>query len=37
MLDVGRVGDHASGMAAAIVIRGQLFWSGGSGLANRET
>jgi CubicO group peptidase (beta-lactamase class C family) len=24
-------------MAAAIIIRGRLFWSGGSGLANRET
>jgi D-alanyl-D-alanine carboxypeptidase len=37
VLDVQRDGYGATGMAAAIVIRGRLFWSGGSGLANRET
>ena len=37
VLDVQRDGYGATGMAAAIVIRGRPFWSGGSGLANRET
>jgi D-alanyl-D-alanine carboxypeptidase len=37
VLDVQRDGYGSTGMAAAIVIRGRLFWSGGSGLANRET
>src|SRR6188472_2574824 len=37
ILDVQRDGYGATGMAAAIIIRGQLFWSGGSGLANRAT
>jgi D-alanyl-D-alanine carboxypeptidase len=37
VLDVQREGYRATGMAAAIIIRGRLFWSGGSGLANRET
>jgi CubicO group peptidase (beta-lactamase class C family) len=34
---VHRDGYGATRMAAAIIIRGRLFWSGGSGLANRET
>jgi CubicO group peptidase (beta-lactamase class C family) len=37
VLDVQRDGFGATGMAAAIIVRGRLFWSGGSGLANRET
>jgi len=37
VLDVQRDGYGATGMAAAVVIRGRLFWSGGSGLANRQT
>jgi D-alanyl-D-alanine carboxypeptidase len=37
VLDVQRDGSGATGIAAAIVIRGRLFWSGGSGLANRQT
>jgi D-alanyl-D-alanine carboxypeptidase len=37
LLDRQREDYDATGIAAAIVIRGQLFWSGGSGLANRET
>ncbi len=37
VLDVQRDGYGATGMAAAIIIRGRLFWSGGSGLANRQT
>jgi len=37
VLDVQRDGYRATGMAAAVVIRGRLFWSGGSGLANRQT
>jgi D-alanyl-D-alanine carboxypeptidase len=37
VLDLQRESDRATGMAAAIIIRGRLFWSGGSGLANRET
>jgi CubicO group peptidase (beta-lactamase class C family) len=37
VLDVQRDGYGATGMAAAVIIRGRLFWSGGSGLANRET
>ena len=37
MLDIQRDGYGATGMAAAIVIRGRLFWAGGSGLANRAT
>jgi D-alanyl-D-alanine carboxypeptidase len=37
LLDLQRESYGATGMAAAIVIRGRLFWSGGSGLANRET
>jgi D-alanyl-D-alanine carboxypeptidase len=36
VLDVQRDGYRATGMAAAVVIRGRLFWSGGSGLANRQ-
>src|SRR5687768_6054152 len=36
-LDFQRESYGATGMAAAIVIRGRHFWSGGSGLANRET
>ena len=37
VLDLQRESYGATGMAAAIVIGGQHFWSGGSGLANRET
>ena len=37
MLDEQRDGYGATGMVAAIVIRGRLFWLGGSGLANRRT
>jgi D-alanyl-D-alanine carboxypeptidase len=37
VLDVQREGYRATGMAAAVVVRGRLFWAGGSGLANRET
>ena len=37
VLDVQRDGYGATGMAAAIVVRGRLFWAGGSGLGNRET
>jgi D-alanyl-D-alanine carboxypeptidase len=37
VLDVQRAGYRATGMAAAIIIRGRLFWSGGSGVANRAT
>jgi D-alanyl-D-alanine carboxypeptidase len=37
LLELQRESDSATGMAAAIVIGGRLFWSGGSGLANRET
>ena len=37
VLDVQRESYGATGMAAAIVIRGRHFWSGGSGLADRET
>ena len=37
VLDFQRESDDATGMAAAIVIGGRQFWSGGSGLANRET
>ena len=37
VLDVQREGYQATGMAAAIVLRGKPYWSGGSGLANRET
>jgi D-alanyl-D-alanine carboxypeptidase len=37
VLDVQRDGFGATGMAGAIIVRGRLFWSGGSGLANRET
>jgi D-alanyl-D-alanine carboxypeptidase len=37
MLDVQRDGYRATGMAAAVIIRGRLLWAGGSGLANRET
>jgi D-alanyl-D-alanine carboxypeptidase len=37
LLDLQRESDRATGMAAAIVIGGRHFWSGGSGLANRET
>lgn len=37
MLDFQRESNDATGMSAAIVIGGRPFWSGGSGLANRET
>jgi D-alanyl-D-alanine carboxypeptidase len=37
VLDVQREGYGATGMAAAVIIRGRLVWAGGSGLANRET
>jgi len=37
VLDLQRESYGATGMAAAIVIDGQHFWSGGSGLADRET
>jgi D-alanyl-D-alanine carboxypeptidase len=37
VLDFQRESYGATGMAAAIVMRGRPFWSGGSGLANRET
>jgi D-alanyl-D-alanine carboxypeptidase len=37
VLDLQRKSYGATGMAAAIIIRGRLFWSGGSGLVNRET
>jgi D-alanyl-D-alanine carboxypeptidase len=37
VLDVQRDGFNATGMAAAVIVRGRLFWSGGSGLAKRET
>ena len=37
VLDSQRESYDATGMAAAIVIGGRQFWSGGSGLANRET
>ena len=37
VLDVQREGYGSTGMAAAIIVRGRLFWSGGSGVANRET
>ncbi len=32
-----REGYGATGMSAAIIVRGRLFWSGGTGVANRET
>src|SRR4029078_5077566 len=35
VLDVQRDGYGATGMAAAIVVRGRLFWAGGSGVSNR--
>ena len=37
VLDMQRESYDATGTAAAIVIGGRPFWSGGSGLANRET
>jgi D-alanyl-D-alanine carboxypeptidase len=37
VLDLQRESYRATGMAAAIVIDGRQFWSGGSGLANRDT
>ena len=37
VLDVQRDGYRFTGMSAAIIVRGKLFWSGGSGLSNRET
>ena len=37
LLDAQREYSRAPGMAAGIVIRGRLFWSGGSGLVSRET
>ena len=37
LLDVQRDGYGATAMAAAIIVRGRLVWSGGSGVANRET
>ena len=37
VLDDERDAYGATGMAAAVVIRGRLFWSGGSGLADRKT
>ena len=37
VLDFQRESYGATGIAAAIVIGGRPFWSGGSGLANRET
>src|SRR5215210_6785359 len=37
MLDDQRDAYGATGMAAAVVIRGRLFWSGGSGVADRKT
>jgi D-alanyl-D-alanine carboxypeptidase len=37
VLDVQRQGFGATGIAAAVVVRGRLFWSGGSGVANRQT
>lgn len=37
VLDLQRESYDATGMAAAIVIGGRQFWSGGSGLADRET
>jgi CubicO group peptidase (beta-lactamase class C family) len=37
VLDFQRESDGATGMAAAIVIRGRHLWSGGSSLSNRET
>jgi D-alanyl-D-alanine carboxypeptidase len=37
VLDMQRESYDATGTAAAIVIEGRHFWSGGSGLANRKT
>jgi len=37
LLDVQRDGYGATAMAAAIIVRSRLVWSGGSGVANRET
>lgn len=37
VLDDQRDAYGATGMAAAVVIRGRLFWSGGSGIADRKT
>jgi D-alanyl-D-alanine carboxypeptidase len=37
VLDMQRESYDATGTAAAIIIGGRHFWSGGSGLANRET
>jgi D-alanyl-D-alanine carboxypeptidase len=37
VLDDQRDAYGATGMAAAVVIRGRLFWSGGSGVADRKT
>lgn len=37
VLDDERDAYGATGMAAAVVIRGRLFWSGGSGVADRKT
>jgi D-alanyl-D-alanine carboxypeptidase len=37
MLDDQRDAYGATGMAAAVVIRGRLLWSGGSGVADRKT
>ena len=37
VLDVQLEGYKTTGMAAAVIVRGRLFWSGGSGVANRET
>jgi D-alanyl-D-alanine carboxypeptidase len=37
VLDDERDAYGATGMASAVVIRGRLFWSGGSGVADRKT